>query len=145
MTTIPDAQGLTEELEKRVSDLIVGTPAKRMAPSGIHQVTTYELFSGDERLGIVDVNSYDWHGVRRVAHAEYTGRVPGYVNSITGKDEILMIAHEDRTLDPGEIIFERKRYTQPNNTAFNPLYRHDGHPLRLADHEVDGKKRVVVR
>ena len=141
MNYIPNAKGLTEELSDRVSNLVIGQPTERMAPDGIHKVTRYEVSDGNELLGFVEVNSYETRGITQIEHVVYNGIVHGYM---CGK-RIGMTATALLTLDPSDPEYLRSRdFTRPNNTFRNPLYRHDGHSLKLADHEVDGKRRVIL-
>ncbi len=144
MNYIPHAKGLTEELSSRVPNLVIGQPTERMAPAGMNRLTCYEVFDGDNRLGVLEVNSWYGGSVTQIAHVAYEGVVPGYNN---GK-KISMTATELPTLDVSDPEYlhylQLRNFTEPNNTPLNPLYRHDGHSLRLADHEVDGKKRVVL-
>lgn len=142
MSQIPNARGLTEELSTRINEcLVVGQPTEKMAPDGIHKLTRYEIFDGYKRLGVVQVNSWNYKGTTRIAHIVYDGVIPGYRNG----RKIGMTATESSTLDLRDPeYFQPRDLAQPNNTSLNPLYRHDGHPLRLANYEVDGKQRVVL-
>lgn len=139
MTTIPHARGLVEELSTRVQDLIVGQPTEEMAPDGIHKVIQYEVFAGVRRLGVVEVNSWNFNGVTQIDHVTYEGVVPGYNEGRV----IGMTATAKYNLSD---VFDTPHFglndnTKPNNTPEKPLYRHDGHPLQLADYEVPGKEK----
>ena len=141
MQYIPHARGLTKEFLARHIELTIGHPTEEMAPDGIHKLTRYPLFDGERQLGVVEVNSWDARGVTQVAHVVYSGFVPGYRSD----KKIGMTATELRTLDPSNLEYLMPRdLTKPNNTGENPLYRHDGHPLKLADNELDGLGRIVL-
>lgn len=139
-TPIPHARGLTEELSSRVRDLLVNHPTEKMAPDGIHKVTQYEVFGQDRRLGVVEVNSWDFRGITQFEHVTYEGVIPGY----NGEKVIGMTATADYNLGNAfdtPIGFGLNDNTRPNDTWDKPLYRHDGHRLRLADYEVNGEGR----
>lgn len=146
MDYIPNARGLTEELSTRVDHLKIGQPTESMAPDRVHRLTRYEVFDGDKRLGVVEVNSYNRGSVTRIAHVTYDGVVPGYRNG----RKISMDSTELPTLDASDPDYLLRidsflgTTNAQNNLPSRPLYRHDGHALRLADCEVDGKKRMVV-
>lgn len=148
MNKIPKAKGLEDELLFRGVDLNVAQPTERMAPDNIHKITTYGIFDGDNKIGDVQINS--WiplyrNSVEQIEHVSYEGVIPGYTNPLSRKTG--MLATNSRTLDPSDpefLVVEERKFSKPNNTPERPLYRHDGHPLRLADYEVDGKKRIVL-
>ncbi|MBI4152641.1 hypothetical protein HY495_02925 [Candidatus Woesearchaeota archaeon] len=141
MNYIPHAKGLTEELLTRDINITVGDPTEKMALDRFHRLTSYPIFDGERQLGVVEVNSWDARGITQVDHVAYDGIIPGYM----GEKNISMTATASRTLDISDPEYLRSRtLTEPNNTFENPLYRHDGYALKLADHEVDGLKRIVL-
>lgn len=143
MTTIPHARGLVEELSSRVRDLLVNQPSEKMAPDGIHKVTQYEIFDQDRRLGVVEVNSWDFKGITQIDSVAYEGVIPGYNEErVIGMTAAAEYNLEDAFDTP--IRFGLNDHTRPNDTWEKPLYRHDGHPLRLADYEVSGKERYRI-
>ena len=138
MVTIPYARGLREELSTRVQNLIVAAPTEQMAPDGIHKLTRYDLFDGEKKLGTVEVNSFEQQGTWQIENVTYNGIMPGYLH-----EEIIgLTATSVPTLEPSDSDYLRADL-YGNNTGSKPLYRHDGHDLRLADHEINGNQRRV--
>ncbi len=138
MVTIPHARGLCEELSTRVQNLIVAAPTEQMAPNGIHKLTRYDLFDGEKKLGTVEVVFFERQGTWQIEHIDYNGIMPGYL-----REKIIgLTATSVPTLETSDLHYLRADL-YGDNTGSKPLYRHDGHDLRLADHEVNGKQRRV--
>lgn len=140
--TIPEANGLAQELLERTRGrkLSVSEPREQLAANKLNKITTIDVLVDEEPIGRVEINSYETNGVRCIASVGYVGRMPGYVNTATGRDEILLTATEF----PDEYVNVLSRIpTQtPNNTSDNPLYRIDRHQtLRLANHELNGRAK----
>ena len=138
MVTIPHARGLGEELSTRVHNLIVAAPTEQMAPNGIHKLTRYDLFDSEKKLGTVEVVFFEKKGTWQIEHIDYSGIMPGYLH----EQMIGLIATSVPTLEPSDFDYLRADL-YGDNTWSKPLYRHDGHDLRLADHERNGNQRKV--
>jgi hypothetical protein len=140
---IPHADALVEELEERVTGVLTASEPR------IESVDKYEKSSIDiavdgEKIGTVDVFTYENAGVPRVHRVRYEGRMPGYVNEISGNDIVGLRADEffedyDEAHSKCFTSDLESESMIPNNTAERPMYRQDGHTsLKLADHEADG-------
>ncbi|MBI2650545.1 hypothetical protein HYX04_04490 [Candidatus Woesearchaeota archaeon] len=134
--TIPQANGLAQELSERVNGIIniVKSPL-RMVISQNKTITRLDLLVDGTKIGTIEVTSYTKEGIARIARLEYSGKIPGYVNRYTKTDQVTMLATESPTY-LRYISDEHIDLSTPNNTATNPLYRQDGHHLRFADYEI---------
>jgi hypothetical protein len=141
---IPHAPGLEKELSRRVTGLRFSEPRVETVEmpdheARLHTVTRLDVHAGEETLGTLETDIYEWDGNLRIARIQYDGRVPGYTSTSSGTDRVTLLATE-------MIVMRRPPsgpigMSWPNNTHNNPLYRHDSHPLEFAAYEMAGRWR----
>lgn len=109
------------------------------------RLTTSQLWNDGNVLGELTSIVYFLGGCTRVGMLSYTGRLPND-RMFCMSEEFHLFCTEYENIDQLWLPkFPALDLSRANNTAAEPLYRHDVQDLRFADFEADGTGRAESR
>jgi len=134
MKKLKFAGGLEEELEKRFQGRWNASESTERKVSECGRIISQEIFVDEKKIGDLSVSVQNFDGTDRVQTMMYAGKIPEY------SDENLLLVATESAFDTLTDFADNR-----NKDGQWPVYRQDGHSIKMADFELDGSKRKKLK